>query len=336
MAGRATGLAERQAQQRQIDARFIDQAIQASHARNTGPGYFERESAGHAAEAYATQRNQAQLDAAADETAARREVGLAQASADIFREQARFASDAMQARAAADITAHRREQFKAAAAMGPEALQAFLAEDAFATGKSPVPAGYLEGASGTKGSGPDQRKDISQFQRGIEAMLSGGNAAGVLAYTGEKDLTAGLGAVPPGADAAQVAAAAPLSERAMQTIAGLQHVTGTMDQTQLRALRANLAGAPASEELKSAALTIVDGALQQRQKMRDVEIGQVYDGVLRKATEAILTDEKFASLPRSQTRAAVGREAIRMAKSYGISPAELSDFLSRMNNTPTP
>lgn len=325
-AGHATGAAERRVRQEAYDQRFISEAIAASRARNTGPSYFERESAGHAAEAYATQRNQAQLDAAADATAAEREVGLARAAANVYEADAKFAADSLSARANADQIAHRRGMFQAAASMGPEALQAFLAEDAFATGKSPVPTGYLEGVAGTKGKGPDQKRDVSSFQRLAEGLITGGQAAQVLPYAGERDNTA--------FDPMNPEAKAPLSTKALETIAALQHTTGTMNQSELRALRAQLASAPATEEVKQGAIKVVDEALIQRQKMRDVEVSQVYDNVLRDVTQKITTDEKFAAMPRAEQRALVGAQVARTAASYGVSPSELERFLSNVNNTP--
>lgn len=330
--GRAVGTAERRARQESFDQQFIHAAIQASAARNSGPGYFERESQGHAAESYARQDQADRVDLHRAKLAD--EHDLNQAKLDLEYDKLGTKGDvaAEKARAAQELTAFRREQFKSAAAQGPDALAAFLTQEAFATGKSSVPAGYVDAMKKKKGSGPDERKGVSNFQHSVEGQIQGGRANDVLGYAGQRE-EADYSNFTPGGTVPQ----GPLSTKAMETISALEFSTGKMDKAQLEGLRRQIATGSLSQEVKSASMSVVDKALQQRSKMRDVEIAQVYDESMRRATEQVIHgfSSGAAPVPREQMRAKVGRAALDIARQYGISPAEFSDWVSRMNSAPT-
>lgn len=334
IAGTAIGQAERFKRQQAYDQDFIQQAIRASNSRNAQPGYFERESEGAAAESRyntAIQQNQwAREDANARHDAefnAKLAIEQQEANTGEFSALAKFQKDQASAKANAELQAFRRSQFKAAAAQGPEALAAYLAEEEATAGRS-VPVGYLEQMGTSKGQGPDKRKHVSQFQADAEASIRAGSMGGILAWSGEREAPSpygGSGPEQPG----------PLTEKAMQTIAALTHETGVMDLGQLKALRQQIAEGQVTPETKSAAMTVVDKALQQRQKMRDVEISQVFDTVISKATQAVMKSVPGApALEHKDLRKAVGREALDQCKKFGITPQEFMDWQGRYLSNP--
>lgn len=346
--GKAVGQREAFQRQQQYDQQFISQAIAASQARSQLPGYFERESQGHAAEGFAIQeadaRRGAYENARRDAQAQRADDrDYRQAQLDISRQLADAQSQTADTRslgallqdqqkqasgqAAAEMQAFKRQQFEDAAGQGPESLAQFLAQEQFSEGKN-VPVDYFRAMNGrTRGStGPDQRKDVPQFQRDVEGQIGSGNVGNVLGYLDERQK----------ADPTQPDAPRPLTQQGMQSVAALQHATGSMGLDQLRELRKQIVGNDqATDTLRHTALGIVDQSLTQRQKMRDVQIAQVYEQVIPKSTQAILASTPNAShLDRVSFNRSVGAEAIKQAEKFGISPAELDEYLSRQLSSP--
>lgn len=345
--GKAVGQREAFQRQQQYDQQFISQAIAASQARSQLPGYFERESQGHAAEGFAIQeadarqgdyenaRRDAQAQRADDRDYRKAQLDISRQLADaqtqtaetrslgaLLQDQQKEASG----RAAAEMQAFNQQQFKNAAAQGPEALAQFLAQEQYSKGKN-VPVDYFRAMNGrTRGTGPDQRQNVPQFQRDVEGQIGSGNVGNVLGYLDERQK----------ADPTQPDAPRPLTQQGMQSVAALQHAAGSMGLDQLRELRKQIVGnAQVTDTLRHTALGIVDQSLTQRQKMRDVQIAQVYEQVIPKSTQAILASTPNAShLDRVSFNRSVGAEAIKQAARFGISPEELGEYLSRRLSNP--
>lgn len=336
-AGSAAGNAERAQRQQQIDAQFMNQALARSTGRSGGAygtnpgdyGYNENFGPGSGTEPAYRGRSRGGSSSAEDDSGVQTFVNEdARASASA---QAQIDAEKAAARKQAETIAQKRQLFAQASQAGPDALAQFLAADSYATtGK--VPDGLIDKlapdvkAAGAQGSKAGQPR-ATGFQGQVGTALQSGNVSAI-GYLGEKKPATYDPSAPPG-----TAPVALPTERAIEAANALTQTVTSMAPAALKQLRGQIAAGPISAQAKTEALRIVDGQIEQTRKMRDVEIAQVYDDVISKASQAILAVKPGVPLaPRDQQRRTVGKRAMEIAKQYGISPAEFMDWISRQNS----
>lgn len=298
--GAAVGAMQRQQRQQELDVDFINRALNRAAVRNAGREYFaDRADDGNDSGGGGTQ-------------------GGVQT---FVNEEAR---DAAAARMQADNIRTKRVAFSQAARGGPEALAMYLAGESYAqTGKVPNELlDKLAPDAAKAGAGGDKRTGVPEFQRAVEGRLGAGDVSS-LGYAGERTA--------PTYDPASPTPVTMPTQKSLEALNALQHVVGTMDQNGLKSLREEINRNGMSPQAKSQSLSIVDGALAQRQAMRDVEIRQVHEAVVAKVTERLTSQMAKGAQPASRDvqRKKMGEAIMAAVRQYGISPQEYLDFQRR-------